>query len=1586
MDKFNLNVYVEQVNHEAESTTQEKWDENDEQALSNVIDPNIEFKSKESERNILVNPCNSYGLKNKDASACDEKKLTAEEQILKNRTSNSDFIQLQSECLEKELENSLEGYKNRKKRSSSDCSDVAKVHVYTSSSSQEKQSMKQMDPEAQIGDTHSKLVQYPPDRITVITEKCSYLTRSPSDTNTVESHQKHKNTPRKEVMRHDSPLSSASSHESISTASVASGHIHHRSSLSNVASESSCRLDRSMTTADQLAWEFRRARDRLDTASNISGCSSRFELDSNYSERAETMSTISDVSGYEEEMFRIKRLLLLDSTTPTPSPGKYSKVKDQSIMPLPAVTTAKENVEVQIHRLTTQLQNALAEKEKYRIEAMTSENKIILEWQEKYQEVMRQKANIEGRLEIVEREISSLQSEKKELIERNRCMEHELKLKSAEGGKTVLEEMERLALEVNKLRQTIREFENKNEDLSIQLELKASDVKQWKQESQTTEDANEKLRIELQELKVECESKDGAIQGLKNKISDQHIEFQSLLQAKLKAENTLSSLKNEIESVKKSSYWYRDQLHVCQSAKVKVQQELMSSQSNSLSQSHEIEKLKVEIANMQRVVEETQHRAVREKETLMRKLEVIQADMLEREAAIMGQIHNESTADTINSITSKLKKIEEEKARMLSMSDSVVQELKEEIASLKKEINLKETALENVTSDNSDLLKKATTLQRMLSEKEMALQLLENKCKNFEMSCNHMVENLKTKDQLLLEMKNEKVAIEVALAAAGREKNDVDSAIDKLREDFARITSNYQAMKSELREKDKHVTNLKTDMAGLEKEKQNLIDKIRESKKIEEEFRTLQWRISQTEVLEKKVEELSKTNKDLNLSNEGLNRSGNYMRQEMQKLKETLRANEDRFMNLTKNYEMLTEEIKLKEKNLIDSQNENVHLKENIETFEKKVKELQNLVKKSEQEIELHKKQISQATGAIEQFNTLYRRSEEEKNKLEIKLKVVPISHVETLRMPSDNISHPPKTMSTFENGHLKAGIYKLHDAIQKNNLRLSSFLSEIRANKDSEIKNERLDKTYSSNELESILSEFVDIYDNLKNGSIWNQIISEIKMEKESSSQTESVRLDSIETQTVNVRLDSIETQTVNDDAVKYKEQVEFYLKEIARLKGSLKISEIEHREKHRKYETNIRTLLKKVKEHMRGRKMAEKTLEELRSKTEGNPDLIQLRAEIDELQSQLEASMSKYEEQRKLAEKNQEAMLELEKERGKLVQSCSISQNKLPSIEPTSDEIDASVTREFDNKTRELQLFEVQAKASELDDQVHKLHIINKDLRKEIFTERCETSQLRKQVASLQMGLDTANDMLDTKKAELGRAESLCCVLRTSIAHLKKQLEDEQQAHEECKTEVERLQASLEETKAKDPVLADQIKTLSYHLHQKTQEAAGLQEKLRLSEDRWSMTNSGLQRNLSALQEESSALRSELDSVRAGRFALQTQAAELKAALQSSIEQNKVLRLKLETFSCENKDRLPDLTLSLPLPPTKYDESRIAELLHQSTVLPHNKPLNNLQCCLDSLKEEMELLQKQIAAKTSPKENTNGDNRTEHSNVQNI
>jgi hypothetical protein len=189
---------------------------------------------------------------------------------------------------------------------------------------------------------------------------------------------------------------------------------------------------------------------------------------------------------------------------------------------------------------------------------------------------------------------------------------------------------------------------------------------------------------------------------------------------------------------------------------MKVQQELMAIQAEVVSHSRQNERMKIETEKLHQALETTQYRAVREKEALMQKLEVIQADMLEREATIFSQIQNDSTVDTVNSIAAQLKKTEEEKARLIRLSDAAVQEFKEEVASLKIEMQTKETALDAAGRENAQLMARATILQKTLNEKELVMQLLENKYKNIEMSYNHLVGNLKLKEQTLLEMKKMK--------------------------------------------------------------------------------------------------------------------------------------------------------------------------------------------------------------------------------------------------------------------------------------------------------------------------------------------------------------------------------------------------------------------------------------------------------------------------------------------------------------------------------------------------------------------------------------------------------------------------------------------------------------------------------------------------------------------------------------------------------------------------------------------------------------------------------------------------------------
>jgi len=103
-----------------------------------------------------------------------------------------------------------------------------------------------------------------------------------------------------------------------------------------------------------------------------------------------------------------------------------------------------------------------------------------------------------------------------------------------------------------------------------------------------------------------------------------------------------------------------------------------------------------------------------------------------------------------------------------------------------------------------------------------------------------------------------------------------------------------------------------------------------------------------------------------------------------------------------------------------------------------------------------------------------------------------------------------------------------------------------------------------------------------------------------------------------------------------------------------------------------------------------------------------------------------------------------------------------------------------------------------------------------------------------------------------------------------------------------------------------------LNYHLHQKSQEAASLQEKIRLSEEQWLSAEKGLQQSMSALRDELTTLRAELDSVSSDKFTLQTQTAELRAALHSSVEQNKVCIASTMTCSISSQDSFLNLSVT--------------------------------------------------------------------------
>ncbi|XP_022257734.1 golgin subfamily A member 3-like, partial [Limulus polyphemus] len=117
---------------------------------------------------------------------------------------------------------------------------------------------------------------------------------------------------------------------------------------------------------------------------------------------------------------------------------------------------------------------------------------------------------------------------------------------------------------------------------------------------------------------------------------------------------------------------------------------------------------------------------------------------------------------------------------------------------------------------------------------------------------------------------------------------------------------------------------------------------------------------------------------------------------------------------------------------------------------------------------------------------------------------------------------------------------------------------------------------------------------------------------------------------------------------------------------------------------------------------------------------------------------------------------------------------------------------------------------------------------------------------------------------------------------------------------------------------------------------------------------------------EKELNVLKTELANTRKEKFGYQTKVTELRNALKSSLDRNKELQTQLvsKTRPRENghSKNVNRLNIPPPVSPPPYDDTFITVLLQQSAVLPVSKPLSNLQTCLNALKQEMALLQKQL------------------------
>lgn len=430
-----------------------------------------------------------------------------------------------------------------------------------------------------------------------------------------------------------------------------------------------------------------------------------------------------------------------------------------------------------------------------------------------------------------------------------------------------------------------------------------------------------------------------------------------------------------------------------------------------------------------------------------------------------------------------------------------------------------------------------------------------------------------------------------------------------------------------------------------------------------------------------------------------------------------------------------------------------------------------------------------------------------------------------------------------------------------------------------------------------------------------------------------------------------------------------------VRELEQTLATREMATREQERMHKSNIRLLTRKLREKMKELKLAQVQLanvesqqqdEELRRQgqklvsrqvqTMDGPEKVSSEAQTD-------ATAKTQEEQTELAEKNQELLLKLEREQGRLAGSLKAQEELRAFVEQLERQLSEQGGRmaELQCQMEQVQSRADQAQAlhqssvADLQRELEKERTLSKELRQRIFEEKRRGGQLQRQLSSLKQGLSEASQSADAGRlkaqAQVERAQSLEAQLREAqgrLEALRADLAASQAARQE-------LEAKLRNAQERDPALEQQMKLLSWNVKEKTQEVAALQERLRVAEAAHQAEVAGLRRQLEEAQQQHSDLSAELMSVRKEKFTLQARLQELRNVLRSRMEQCKELQRQLTELAETTEFDLPNVV-------PDYDDSYITELLQQCSSQPTTRPLGSLQVCLDSLKQDLNTLHSQI------------------------
>lgn len=325
--------------------------------------------------------------------------------------------------------------------------------------------------------------------------------------------------------------------------------------------------------------------------------------------------------------------------------------------------------------------------------------------------VLKEKAKLEGQLEVLSAEAEIALQERAELQAQVASLEQKLLLLNSSESDV---KQNALKADIKSLKENRVYLEQCLEDTQKLLEEKMDAAKHHEEELKLTQELQDKQNIHARELTDSLNARDVTIQALKNKVAELYVEVQTALQKKMLSDTDARNAKSDLSAITSSKQWYHEQLQMANKVRSELQKELTALHAQVSSRGIINERLKAETARLHQLLSETRQKAVLEKETLARQLENIQADMLERETAFQEiQRERHLIEETFDS---KILSVEEEKSKIATLLQTTV-DLEAQLEKSQNNVKKKQIQIFSLETEQASLMKNLMVTEGKLTEK-----------------------------------------------------------------------------------------------------------------------------------------------------------------------------------------------------------------------------------------------------------------------------------------------------------------------------------------------------------------------------------------------------------------------------------------------------------------------------------------------------------------------------------------------------------------------------------------------------------------------------------------------------------------------------------------------------------------------------------------------------------------------------------------------------------------------------------------------------------------------------------------------------